>query len=72
MPANNPNETVREILKRKKANVKQAALDPGSPGWGDIMDMTWAEVLDRAQKRLPGYQTLSKLLTSGRFDKPPR
>lgn len=51
MPENDDNETVADILKRKKGSVRQAALDPGSPSWDDIMDETWAEVKRKSAPR---------------------
>ena len=37
----NAGQTVREILGRKKASIRQAPLDPGSPSWDDILDLTY-------------------------------
>jgi hypothetical protein len=65
----NDGKTVAEILSGKKASIKQAALDPGSPSWDDILDWTWEEIERRARLREPGFQTISKLLKDGRFDK---
>ncbi len=67
--ANNAGKTVEEILRSKKADIRYAALDPGSPGWDDILDLTWEEVLAKARKRQKGYRTIRKLLSDGRFDK---
>ena len=61
--------TVEEILRFKKGDIKNAALDPGSPSWDDILHMTWEEVLDKARQREPGFQTIRKLLSNGRFNK---
>jgi hypothetical protein len=65
----NAGKTVREILKGKKASIKQAALDPGSPSWDDILDLTWEEIHERAKRRIPGYKTFKKLLSAGEYDK---
>ncbi|MCI0461636.1 MAG: hypothetical protein L0Z62_32195 [Gemmataceae bacterium] len=65
----NAGKTVAEILKGKKASIKQAALDPGSPSWDEIMHLTWEEIHDRAKRRVPGYKTFKKLLSSGEYDK---
>jgi RHS repeat-associated protein len=61
--------TVREILAGKRASVRRAELDPGSPSWDDILDLTLDEIDARARQNLPGYKTFWKLLTSKRFDK---
>jgi hypothetical protein len=42
VPPNDDDETVREILQRKKGSIRQASLGSGSPSWDDIMDETWA------------------------------
>jgi len=69
VPTNDDSETVREILKRKKGSVKAAALDPGSPSWDDIMDETWAEIKEKASRRVSGYKTFRKLLSDSGYDK---
>ena len=65
----NAGKTVAEILKGKKARIKNAALDPGSPSWDDILGLTWEEVEERARQREPGFRTFRKLLTDGDYDK---
>lgn len=65
----NAGKTVREILKEKRAGIRQAPLEPGSPSWDDILDMPWKEVVERAEADEPGYRTIKKLLSGGRFDK---
>ena len=67
--AKNAGKTVEEILQSKKADIRYAALDPGSPSWDDILDLIWEEVLTKARKRQTGYRTIRKLLSDGRFDK---
>ena len=62
-------KTVADILKLKKANIKNAPLEKGSPSWDDIMHLTWEEVQDLAKKAEPGFRTIHKLLTRKRFDK---
>jgi hypothetical protein len=62
-------KTVREILKEKRASIRQAPLEPGSPSWDDILDVPWEEVVARANADEPGYRTIKKLLSGGRFDK---
>ena len=63
------NETVADILKLKRAAIRQAPLDPGSPSWDDIAGMTWAEVCDRSNRRERGFKTFRKLLSERRYDK---
>ena len=65
----NAGKTVEEILKSKQGRIKNAPLDEGSPGWDDIMDLTWEEVERRAQQNQPGYRTIYKLLKRKRYDK---
>jgi hypothetical protein len=70
MAANDDVDTVREILKRKRGNIKQAPLPSGSPGWDDIMDETWKDIKRKAKARKIGYKVFRKLLSDPRFDKP--
>ena len=65
----NTGKTVAEILKDKRASIKQAPLDRGSPSWNDILHLTWEEVVERAEQREPGFRTFRKLLRDGRFNK---
>ena len=67
--ADNAGKTVAEILKGKKATIKDAALGPGSPSWDDILPLTWEEIEARAKRRLPGYKTIKKLLGSAEYNK---
>ena len=60
---------VAEILKSKKARIKRAPLEPGSPSWDDILPLTWEEVVEKAQRGEPGFRTFYKLLNQKRFDK---
>lgn len=69
MPPDDDDELVRDILKRKKGAIKQAALEPGSPSWGDILDETWGEIKAKARRRVPGYKTLRKLLSDSEYNK---
>jgi hypothetical protein len=61
--------TVREILKEKKAKIRKAKLEKGSPSWDDILDETWEQIVKNAKERVKGYKTIKKLLTDQRFDK---
>jgi hypothetical protein len=65
----NAGKTVTEILKTKVGRIKRAPLDPGSPSWDEILDLTWEDIDDRARRRLPGYQTLRKLLSDPEYNK---
>jgi len=65
----NAGKTVAEILRGKRASIKGAELEPGSPSWDDIRDLTWEDVVERAKKRRPGFQTIKKLLSKGGYDK---
>lgn len=69
MPANFDDETVTEILARKKGTIRQAPLDAGSPSWGEILSETWADIKDKARRRVPGYKTFRKLLSDSEYDK---
>ena len=53
----------------KKASVKDAALEPGSASWDDIMELTWEEVQAKAKRNVPGFKTIKKLLGSKEYDK---
>ena len=62
-------EKVSDILKRKKASLKQAPLPSGSPDWDTFMQMTWEQVEEGARTNRPGFKVVRKLLTDKRFDK---
>ena len=62
-------KTVAEILKAKRASIKDAALGEGSPSWDEILNLPWEEVVERAKKREPGFGTIKKLLSKGEYDK---
>ena len=68
MPGN-AGKTVEEILKGKKAGIKQAQLEECSPSWDDIMGLTWEEIEEKARNREPGFQTIHKLLKRRKFNK---
>lgn len=61
--------TVAEILKKKKASVRDPGLDPGSPSWDDILHLTWEEIVERAKRRWTGNKTIKKLLGSKEYNK---
>ncbi len=67
--ADNAGKTVAEILLGKKASIKSAALEPGSPSWDEIQTLTWEEITARAKQRQTGYKTIKKLLGSQEYDK---
>jgi len=62
-------KTVREILKEKKASIKNAPLPPGSPTWDSILNKTWEQIDRAAKSGQTGYDTIRKLLTDARFNK---
>ena len=62
-------KTVAEILKGKLARIKNARLDPGSPSWDEIRDLTWEQIVEKAARREPGFRTFRKLLSDGSYDK---
>jgi hypothetical protein len=64
-----PEQTVREILTRKKASIKDQPLPKGSPSWDDILDDTWTDIVENAKDRMPGYKTIKKLLGSKEYDR---
>jgi len=65
----NAGKTVGEILKDKKAGIKTAELEEGSPSWDDILNLTWEDIVKAAKKREPGFKTFKKLLSQGEYDK---
>jgi hypothetical protein len=67
--AKNSGKTVREILKGKRGSIRQAPLEANSPSWDDILDLTWEEVIEKAEADEPGFRTIKKLLGDKRFDK---
>ena len=62
-------KTVAEILKDKKASIKNAPLEPDAPTWQEILTKKWEEIDKAAKAGQPGYDTIRKLLTDGRFNK---
>jgi len=62
-------DLVGDILKTRKGSIKNAELEPGSPSWDNIPNMSWKEIQERAARNEPGYKTIRKLLTDGRFKK---
>lgn len=62
-------EKVADILKRKKASIKQASLPRGSPDWDTFLQMTWEQIDAGARANRPGFKVVRKLLTDKRFDK---
>ncbi len=66
---NDADETVSQILRRKKASIKNAELEEGAPSWEEILDLPFTEIERRARRGLPGYRTIRKLLTDRRFDR---
>jgi hypothetical protein len=62
-------QKVADILKRKKASIKQARLPQGSPDWETFVEMTWEQIEAGARANRPGFKVVRKLLTDKRFDK---
>jgi hypothetical protein len=69
MPSQHAGKTVAEILKGKRADIKCASLDPGSPSCDEILHLTWEEIQAGAKQGKPGYKTFKKLLGSREYDK---
>lgn len=65
----NAGKTVEEILRGKRGTIKDAALEPGSPSWDELLPMVWEEVEERARRDEPGFRTIQKLLKRRRFNK---
>ncbi len=63
-------KSVSEILAEKRAGIKNAPLEDGSPSWKEFAEMTWEDIVSGARARKPGFRTVRKLLTDSRFDKP--
>ncbi len=62
-------DKVKDILKNRRGSVKDAPLPEGSPSWNEVLDKMWDEIVKAAEARKPGYKTIKKLLTDGRFKK---
>jgi len=69
MPSKYDGMTVAEILRLKKASIRQSPLPPGSPPWDEILPWTWEQIDDAARARRPGFRMIRKLLSDGRFDR---
>jgi len=65
----NDDETVDQVLRRKRGNIKNAPLKRGSPSWEEIRYMKMGEIKRRAQQGEKGYRTILKLLMDPRFNK---
>ena len=64
-----PKTKISELLKQKKASIKNAPLESGAPSWAEIQTMIWEEIELGAQQGKPGYRTIRKLLTDSRFNR---
>lgn len=64
-----PETKVIEILKRKLGRIRRAKLEPGSPSWDAIAQLTWKEIEEGVRQGKPGFSTIHKLLTDRRFDR---
>lgn len=67
--AANAGKTIAEILKTKRASIKRARLEKGSPSWDDILHLTWEELVEKQQRRVRGFKTFYKLLQQKEYDK---
>ena len=65
----NAGKTVAEILKTKRASIKRAPLEKGSPSWDDILHLTWEEIVENHNRRVRGFKTFHKLLKQQEYDK---
>ncbi len=62
--------TVSDVLEGKLGSIRRAPLAPGSPSWADIADMSISDVRAAAKANEPGFRTILKLLTEGKYNKP--
>lgn len=60
---------VADILKFKRASIKQAALPEGSQSWDEFSEMIWEDIEAGADANRPGFKAVRKLLSDKRFDK---
>ena len=63
------NEKVSDVLRGKTGSIMRAPLPRGSPSWSEVGNMTMSEVRAAARANQPGFRTILKLLTDGRFNK---
>ncbi len=61
---------ISDVLKGKLGKITKAPLPPGSPSWEQVSNMTVAEVRAAAKANEPGFKTILKLLTEGKYNKP--
>jgi RHS repeat-associated protein len=57
------------IAKYKRGSIQQASLPPGGPGWREILQMSWEQVVAAAKAGENWAKTVTKLLKDIRFDK---
>jgi hypothetical protein len=62
--------TVADALKGKVGSITKAPLPPGLPSWLDIQEMSIADVRAAPKAGEPGYKTILKLLTEGKYNRP--
>ncbi|MCK6456730.1 MAG: hypothetical protein L6Q92_09405 [Phycisphaerae bacterium] len=53
----------------KKGSILRAPLPPDGPGWKEILQKTWDEIVEAAKRGKRWAKTVKKLLTDSRFDK---
>ena len=62
-------QRVVDLLRHKKASIKQARLPGGLPEGHEFSQMTWEQVEDGARANRLVSRLVRKLLTDKRFDK---
>jgi hypothetical protein len=60
---------VADILKLKRASIKQSPLPEGAPSWEELIEMVWEDVEAGADANQPGLKVVRKLLSDRRFDR---
>jgi hypothetical protein len=57
------------IAQYKRGSVMKAALPPGGPGWKEILEMVWEDIVEAAKCRQEWAIKVRKLLLDSRFNK---
>lgn len=58
-----------EVLRLKKASVRNAPLPPGTPPWRELESLTWEQLDEGARQNRAGFKMVRKLLSDQRFDR---
>lgn len=64
-----PDTKVSEILKSKRAGIKQAPLPRGAPSWDELQQLTWGDIEERTRQGQNGYKMIKKLLTKKEYER---